>query len=346
MLSLDLKRLESAYLDRNRREFEITKHISLASLDPAALIELKETGQCVFEVPELLFDLDYPGHYMRRIRSVAVSVPCVVGPYTSVGGTLTLENNRFRRSRSPQAPYAEDRATVDSRFEYDWAPVQSIATSGAQNDSGVFELNFRDERYLPFEGAGAVGRWRFELPSSFRAFDYNTISDVVLHLRYTSRYGGDELEARVVATDTDLLKRAETSPLSRAFSIRHEFSSEWRRFLFPSVGSDQTLLINLSESRFPFFAAGRKIVIQKIKLFLASTFGGEYEAEITAPAAPPATFPMLRGSSGQLHQGTRDTLATPGLWSVRIRRLGSPDFQSLNPDEVSDVVLLCNYTLE
>jgi hypothetical protein len=30
---------------------------------------------------------------------------------------------------------------------------QSIATSNAQNDDGMFELNFRDERYLPFEGA-------------------------------------------------------------------------------------------------------------------------------------------------------------------------------------------------
>jgi hypothetical protein len=36
--------------------------------------------------------------------------------------------------------------------------MQSIATSHAQNDSGMFELNFRDERYLPFEGAGAISR--------------------------------------------------------------------------------------------------------------------------------------------------------------------------------------------
>ena len=41
------------------------------------------------------------------------------------------------------------------------ARVQSIVTSHGQNDSGLFELNFRDERYLPFEGAGAIsnGGW-------------------------------------------------------------------------------------------------------------------------------------------------------------------------------------------
>jgi hypothetical protein len=32
--------------------------------------------------------------------------------------------------------------------------VQSIVTSGGSNDSGIFETNLRDERFLPFEGAG------------------------------------------------------------------------------------------------------------------------------------------------------------------------------------------------
>ena len=45
----------------------------------------------------------------------------------------------------------------------------------------------------PFEGAGAVSRWRLALPHEFRAFDYGTISDVVVHLRYTARDGGQML---------------------------------------------------------------------------------------------------------------------------------------------------------
>ena len=54
-----------------------------------------------------------------------------------------------------------------------------IATSSGRNDSGLFEPNLRDERYLPFEGAGALSEWRIELPAGFRQFDYDTISDVV-----------------------------------------------------------------------------------------------------------------------------------------------------------------------
>jgi hypothetical protein len=64
---------------------------------------------------------------------------------------------------------------------YNIGGIQSIATSNAQNDSGMFELNFRDERYLPFEGAGAISTWRLELPAEFRVFDDATIPDVILH---------------------------------------------------------------------------------------------------------------------------------------------------------------------
>ena len=100
-------------------------------------------------------NLDYPGHYMRRIKSVSLSIPCVVGPYTSVSCKLSLISNKYRKNVTPKlgagAPTDNDKynETVgnDDRFVYNIGTIQSIATSTAQNDSGVFELNFRDERY-------------------------------------------------------------------------------------------------------------------------------------------------------------------------------------------------------
>ena len=79
-LQYDLRRLETAYIEQNRREFELTKHVSLALLDPLALVRLRETGRCFFHLPEEIFDLDFPGHYFRRIKSVSLTLPCVVGP--------------------------------------------------------------------------------------------------------------------------------------------------------------------------------------------------------------------------------------------------------------------------
>ena len=37
-LSYDLQRMERSYLDLNKREYELTKHVSLAVTDPSALI--------------------------------------------------------------------------------------------------------------------------------------------------------------------------------------------------------------------------------------------------------------------------------------------------------------------
>jgi hypothetical protein len=77
-----------------------------------------------------------------------------------------------------------------ARREQESVPLgrtSSIATSSANNDGGAFELNFRDERYLPFAGAGAISRWTLELPKAFRAFDYGSITDVIVHLSYTAK---------------------------------------------------------------------------------------------------------------------------------------------------------------
>jgi hypothetical protein len=259
----DLKRMEMAHLDQNRRDYEIGKNISLLMLDPLALLTLRATGQCEFDLPEALFDLDYPGHFRRRIRSVSLTIPCVVGPYTSINCTLTMLSSKTRIKNSPSSPYAE--RTEDDRFVSDFVATQSIATSNAQNDSGVFELNFRDERYMPFEYAGAISRWRIEMPRECNQFDFDTISDVVFHLKYTARDGGASLRIGARREVIDRMPRIGT----QLFSAKHEFPGEWHRFLRPvSDSGDQTLTLPLTKSRFPFLFQSRTITIDRIELFV------------------------------------------------------------------------------
>jgi hypothetical protein len=183
-LLLDIKRMEMAYHEQNQREYELTKHVSLLQLDPRALVELRSTGSCTFQLPESLFDLDGPGHYFRRLKSVSLSIPCVSGPYASVACTLTLLRSSTRISSLVGDGY-ERADTDDARFSDHFGSVQSIVTSSAQNDSGLFETNLRDERYLPFEYSGAISTWQLRLPADPRkndpqAFDYAALADVIL----------------------------------------------------------------------------------------------------------------------------------------------------------------------
>ncbi len=267
-LQFDLRKLEAAWTDNNKRCFELTKHVSLALLNPMELIRLREEGECEIQVPEELYALDYPGHYNRRIKSVSISIPCVTGPYTTVAATLALTGSYTRKKSS----YTVDAVTTDK------VVVSSIATSNAQNDSGMFELNFRDERYLPFEGAGAVSYWNLKLvkDNNLRQFDYSTINDVLLHVKYTAQEGTTVFENESMVKLNNLLSNGNngTEPqgnyetdLSRSFSLKHEFTNEWHAQATTYDASPSTpLYIRLKNERFPYFCANRLITIDKITI--------------------------------------------------------------------------------
>jgi hypothetical protein len=193
-LASDIRHLRMAHAEYDLREEEMVKHVSLARLDPEALVRLRETGRAEFSIPEAAFDLDVPGQYLRRIHSVAVTLPCVSGPYTGVHCRMTLLRSTVRTSTGlmgAQRRYGRITDGDDPRFMDRMTPIDSIVTSSARNDTGLFEDDPADQRLRPFEGAGAIGDWRAELPTAMPAFDYGTISDLVLHVRYTARNGGD-----------------------------------------------------------------------------------------------------------------------------------------------------------
>lgn len=258
--------MEMAYHEQNQREYELTKNVSLLQVDPLALIQLRTTGRCTVKLPESLFDMDGPGHYFRRIKTVAVTIPCVTGPYVGVNCTLTLLKSSIRKTPNLRdGLYAREDAE-DDRFSDNFSSLQSIVTSSAQNDSGLFETSLRDERYLPFENSGVVSEWQLQLPANPgkgepAQFDYDTISDVILHLRYTAREGGGLLRGGAIADVTELIKEAKAVGSVRLLSVRQEFPSEWAKFLNREShtfgdGNNQVsyeLALNLRPEHYPFW---------------------------------------------------------------------------------------------
>ena len=61
-------------------------------------------------------------------------------------------------------------------------------------------------------------------------FDFDTITDAVLHIRYTAREGGDILKAAAVGNLQTLINKAETVGSTCLFSVRHDFPSQWAKF--------------------------------------------------------------------------------------------------------------------
>ncbi|MFA6060115.1 MAG: neuraminidase-like domain-containing protein [Taibaiella sp.] len=257
-LQFDLRRMEVAYLDDNVRELELTKNISLAMFSPDDLLSLRKDGYCIIKIPEELFDLDYPGHYLRRIKSVSLSIPCIAGPYTTIAATLKLTKAAIRTDLSNTASIIPIALPV----------AASIATSSAQNDGGVFELNFRDERYLPFECKGAVSEWELRLADNnqVRMFDFETISDIIIQLRYTARDSNivnNNFKTARINNINGLI--AGGSLLPRYFSLKHEFSNEWYAAFNQSVeveGYDgRPVNLELNIDQFPEYAKGKTVTI-------------------------------------------------------------------------------------
>ncbi len=249
-LQLDLRRLEVASVDKRPREHEMVKHISLAIFAPDQLIEFRRSGVCDIDIPEEWYDLDFPGHYMRRVKSLAVTIPAVVGPYQGIHCKVSLGVGSIVRVNSElrAGAYALGGGD-DSRFAQYGPAVNSMVTSSGVNDSGTFDGR-DDARYLPFEGAGAIGKFRLELAGASHThagstvgesgnqveeamigFDRSTITDVILHVRYTARDGGDTLRDGA----WENLRTVLTGNSDRAFryvlfSMKSDFATDWNQW--------------------------------------------------------------------------------------------------------------------
>lgn len=282
-LATGLRAMEKAYFDQNRREQELLTRLSLRLDFPLAFLQLKATGVCEIEIPEWRLDREYPGHYLRRIKTASLTIPCVAGPYTGVHCKLTLLSSATRVE--PTLLDIEDccpgectcgccereryeATTDDPRIVKRYGATEAIATSTGQNDAGLFELNFRDERYLPFEYAGAVSRWRIELPIETNAFDIDTVSDVIFHLSYTARDGGSLLRQASWAAASCLLPGAGL----RFFDWRQDFSDAWQRFkaLVPVPDEPEctrALALRMSRGMFPYLPGQRPVRMRRVELW-------------------------------------------------------------------------------
>ena len=115
---------------------------------------------------------DYPDGMklgkVRRIKQISVTLPALLGPYQDVQAVLGYTGT---------SPLARG--------------CSAIAVSRGMNDSGQFQLDFNDGKYLPFEGIDISDTGtltlRFPNATGTQKALLASLSDIILHVRYTIR---------------------------------------------------------------------------------------------------------------------------------------------------------------
>ncbi len=221
----------------------------------------------------------------------------------------------------------------------------------------------------------AVSRWRLDLPSQFRQFDYDTITDAILHISFTARDGGavfrNAVELQLQDRLESVISAGEMEGLTQLFSAKHDFPNQWHQFLHPvAAATVQTLRLDLGDHRFPFMFKGRTISLAAMHLLLrpkrgfALGDGGSLAFTLTRDGG--VSFDSAWQSSGSLVAGL--PYANPfagqsheiGTWIIEVSeddvsslpaslRVDSGadggTHQRLNPEAFDDVFVIVQYAV-
>ena len=157
----DIFQLDQHAFDTNQRKLQLTENFSLARLVPFEFQQFRETGVLSFATPMSLFDQSYPGHYLRLIKRVRVSVIGLIPPTRGIRASLT----------SAGVSHVVTGGEVFRRTEVR-RPSEMIAFTSPSNETGLFELQPDSKLLFPFETMGVDSNWEFLLPKASNPFNF------------------------------------------------------------------------------------------------------------------------------------------------------------------------------
>jgi Tc toxin complex TcA C-terminal TcB-binding domain/Salmonella virulence plasmid 65kDa B protein len=231
----DIYQLDQYAFLKNKRKQQLTETVSMVRLDPLAFAQLGDTGRIVFETPMDLFDSRFPGHYLRLINRVRVSVVALIPP--NVGIRATLSNSGVSSVTIADGDGGFDTVTLQRGFE-------QVAYTVPIDANGQFAVDVQPDLLNAFEGSGVATRWVFDLPRAANPFDFDSIADILVTFEYTALYDST-LRAKVIAA------MPTTQPGERVFSMRFEFPDAWYDLFNAQPTDPLAALFTTSLSDFP-----------------------------------------------------------------------------------------------
>lgn len=260
----DLTRLDQFAFENTKRKLEMVQTISIGQNFPIEMQSFKETGVLDFELLNRFFDYDFPGHYLRLIKSVKVSVIGLIPVTEGIKATLTSgmvsytvieANNTFQR-------------IPIRRME-----VEQVSLTSEVRSNGLFEFQpLQNELLNPFEGVGLESRWEFRMPKFSNLMDFNDIADINFEVEYTAL---DSFRYRYQV----LQELDNTLDFNRAFSFKNDFPDQWYELAEASEdGNPLTVEIELKKENFPAGLLDLKLGSDNILLYFVRA--DDFEEEI------------------------------------------------------------------
>jgi hypothetical protein len=248
----DLYTLDQYAFSSERRLLNLTQSFSAERLMPVELEEFRRTGVLIFTTPMAWFDDGFPGHYLRLIKRVRISIAALIAP--SVGVRATLSNGGLSRAVTADAGYP----TMVIRQD-----PQSVALTSPTAGTGVFELDMQSDLLHPFEGTGVDTSWFLEMPRASNTFDFDSLMDVVISMDYTALFSAD-LRERVTKT----LPRERVG--DRVISVRRDLPDTWYDI---ANGQGPSVRIGLPVGRRLFPSGIEDVGIRELSLSARTTTG-------------------------------------------------------------------------
>jgi hypothetical protein len=304
----DITRLDQEAFLTDQRKLQLTKTFSLALHDPVAFARFRESGSLVFSITLDQFDRNFPGHYLRLIKRLRVSVIALVPPIEGIRATLSSPGTSRVIRGGP--------SFVETEIQ---RPAETIAFTSPLNATGVFELQEQPEMLLPFEGIGVAGiGWTLHMPRAANTLNYGTIADVMLTIEYTA------LESDVYRSDV-IQRLNRSTDGERPFSFRRDFADQWYDLNHPElVDAGRQMLVFFETRRSDFPPNLTELRIAHVSMYFVRKEGFTGQIDVESLMFTPS------GAAGRF--GGKGTTTT-GLITTREReRCGSwPDMQGREP---------------
>jgi hypothetical protein len=333
----DITRLDQFAFDSNKRKLQLMETFSLAQLFPVEFQRFRETGRLPFATPMSLFDSGFPGHYLRLISRISLSVVALVPPRRGLRATLIASGI------SRVVTGGDTFQTLTVRRD-----PELIAFTSTSSATGLLDLQPDQGMLRPFESMGVDTNWELQLPKAANPFDFGTISDVLFTVEYTALQDFTYRQQVIQQLDDSL-------SAERVVSIRDQYADQWYA-LHNAEHAQTPMTVKFKLDRQSFPPNLDDVRIQQVMFAVARADGQTFEISNTQLMLTPQGETLAVGGAVD---GTADGLVSTrrgngSAWVPMIGKSPAGDWELTLPnteemrnrfkdEEIDDLLLVVTY---